>query len=136
MANKNQPMKRVSKTSSPKTDPECEERILMEIVVDAYDEEERALSWYYYLEDKLQFPFTASCTAERSMSPLRVKDKVEVLGMAPESDCGHEMFVMMRWEKRGLAVPLSQLKPARSVDDETRQAVEDWHYWVKHGYQF
>ncbi len=30
-----------------------ERRIAMEIVVDAYDEQERALGWYYYLEDKL-----------------------------------------------------------------------------------
>lgn len=29
-----------------------EERITMEVVVDAYDEMERAAGWYYYLEDQ------------------------------------------------------------------------------------
>jgi hypothetical protein len=126
---------RQNKKSS-KPDPEREERIVMEIVVDAYGEEERAMSWYYYLEGKLQCPFTASCIVERSMSPLQVKDEVEILRMAPEDDCRSEMFVAIRWEKRGLAVPLSQLSPARDEDDETCQAVEDWHYWTRMGYTF
>ena len=36
-----------------------EERIYMEAVVDAHDYEERALGWYYYLDDKIMFPFIA-----------------------------------------------------------------------------
>ena len=56
--------------------------------------------------------------------------------MAPEEEWAHEMFVMMRWEKDGLAVPLSQLKVGGFADEETRQAVEDWHYWVNKGYEF
>jgi len=31
-------------------DPEREKRIDMEIVVDAYNQQERAMGWYYYLE--------------------------------------------------------------------------------------
>jgi hypothetical protein len=34
-----------------------------------------------------------------------------------------------------LAVPLSQLEVV-DADDETREAVEDWLYWTKKGYQF
>ena len=120
-----------------KRDEAREHRIRMEVVVDAYGEEERAMGWYYYLEDKLQFPFTATCVAKRATSPLRVGSEVEITGMAPEEECRHEMFVMMRWEfKEGLAVPLSQLEPNRHTDDETREAVEDWRYWVKTGYEF
>ena len=118
-----------------KKDPERERRIEMEIVVDAYDETERALGWYYYLKDNLCFPFSATCISKRPISPLRVKDEVEVLKMADEDECEHEMFVIIRWEKEGLAVPLSQLKPF-AVDSETKQAVADWHYWVKSGYRF
>ena len=36
---------------------EIENRIEMEIVVDAYDELERAMGWYYYLQDNLTMPF-------------------------------------------------------------------------------
>ncbi len=31
----------------------------MEIVVDAYNEEERAMAWCYYLTEQLTFPFEA-----------------------------------------------------------------------------
>lgn len=118
-----------------KTDPERERRISMEIVVDAYDEYERAAGWYCYLEDQIRFPFMASCVCRRATSPLRVEDEVEVLGMAPEDECEHEIFVEIKWGKDGLAVPLSQLRPI-AVKPETAQAVEDWHYWVEKGYRF
>ena len=88
-----------------------EHRIDMEIVVDAYDETERAMGWYYYLEEKLTFPFTARCIAKRSISPLKVGDEVEVIGMPGDEECDREIFVTIRWERKGLAVPLSQLEP-------------------------
>ena len=115
---------------------EREERITMEIIVDAYGPEEQAMGWYYYLEEKLQFPFTVVCNGKRSISPLHVEDEVGVIGMAPEEECEKEMFVTIRWERDGLAVPLSQLTPTSATASETKQAVEDWHYWVQMGYEF
>ena len=123
------------KTKS-KRNKDCEERIETEIIVDAYGPEEQAMGWYYYLEEKLQFPFTALCSSKRAISPLQIKDEVDVIGMAPEKECQREMFVMIRWEKDGLGVPLSQLTAIKSVKEQTKQAVEDWHYWVQMGYQF
>lgn len=120
-----------------KRNKEREHRIEMEIVVDAYGADERAMGWYYYLEERLAFPFTASCIAQRAISPLRVKDEVEVIGMPGEIECSHEMFVTIRWDRKdGLVVPLSQLKSLDDEDDQTRQAIEDWHYWVSMGYEF
>src|SRR4051794_33626862 len=120
----------------PKRDEEREDRIAMEIVVDAYNESERAMGWYYYLDNQLRFPFKATCIARRATSPLRLKDKVEVVGMPGEEECEREMFVTIRWEEGDLAVPLSQLRPVPSTDEQTKQAVEDWHYWVAMGYGF
>lgn len=40
-------------------DPIREDRIHNEAIVDAYGSEEKAMSWYYYLEDKIRFPFQA-----------------------------------------------------------------------------
>lgn len=116
-------------------DEDREHRIDTEIVVDAYDEHERAMGWYCYLEECLSFPISARCIAERSISPLRIDDEVDIIGMAPEEECGHEMFVMMRWAGRGMAVPLSQLRTLEG-DEQSRQAVEDWHSWVHRGYRF
>ena len=115
-------------------DDEREERITMEIVVDAYSPDEQALGWYYYLDEKLHVPFTAKCIVQRATSPLRVGDEVDIVGMPPEEECEHEMFVLTRWEGGTLAVPLSQLEGV-VVDAETQQAIEDWHYWVDRGYE-
>jgi hypothetical protein len=119
----------------PKENRARERRIEMEVVVDAYNSEERAMGWYYHLEERLSFPFKARCKTKREISLLRVGEEVKVVGMAREAECESEMFVRVRWCGRSLAVPLFQLEP-RGVDAATRVAVGDWHYWTARGYQF
>ena len=111
-----------------------EERIHMEIVVDAYDTEEQAMGWYNYLDDTLHFPFKARCIVRRTTSPLEPGEEVEVVGMASADDCEHDMLVTVQWNQRQLAVPLMQLEGVQ-VDEETKQAMEDWQYWVGRGYE-
>lgn len=118
-----------------KQDKQREQRIEQEIVVDAYGPEERAMGWFSYLEDQLRFPFLGKCIAPRAISPLRKGQVAEAVGLAPAQECGHEMFVVITWEDRTLAVPLAQLE-ATQPDKGTGQAVADWHYWVKQGYEF
>src|SRR2546425_2879485 len=115
-------------------DEEREERIQNEIIVDSYGPEEQALGWHAYLSGKLQFPFSARCILRREISPLEPGEEVEVMGMASDEECMHEMFVLIRWKRRQLAVPLKQLEGIQ-VDKETQQAIEDWHYWVNQGYE-
>lgn len=91
------------------------------------------MSWYYYLESKIRFPFHAKCLAARVVSPLRIGESVEVVRMAPDDVCEHNMLVMIRWQGRNVAVPLSQLT-AIDPDELTAEAIGDWHYWVAQGY--
>lgn len=115
--------------------PEREERIVMEIVVDTYGPEEQAMGWCCYLQDHLEFPFTAQCIEKKRSSPLKVGQTVEVKRMAPEDECEWDMLVEIEWDDDFLAVPLSQLD-APDVDDVTREAIADWRYWVEQGYRF
>ena len=119
----------------PKRDAAREERITMEIVVDAYNEVERAMGWYCYLDDNLKFPFRARCTVERKISPLKKGEAVEVIGMAPADDCMRTMLVLIRFADRVLGVPLDQLE-AVTGGEATHEAVADWCYWVSMGYAF
>jgi len=48
------------KMASKRKEQTKEDRITDEIVVDAYDASKRAMGWYYYLEEKLQFLFTGA----------------------------------------------------------------------------
>jgi hypothetical protein len=119
----------------PRKNPVREDRIYEEAIVDAYGPEEKAMSWYYYLESKLSFPFRARCTASKITSPLKKGEAVEVVRMAPDEACTTDMLVMVRWQRRKLAVPLAQLT-AIDPDESTEEAIGDWHYWVAHGYLF
>jgi hypothetical protein len=116
-------------------DPDREDRIHNEAIVDANGPEEQVTGWWSYLDDKIKFPFQAECIARKVISPLRNEDKVEVHSMAPEDVCTVEMLVMIRWHGRAMAVPLSQLA-AIDADEATVEAIGDWHYWVARGYLF
>ena len=105
----------------------------MEIVVDAYTPEETAMGWYYYLEDKLRFPFPAVFI--NSGSHPEKNNPVQVVSMASEDESEQEIFVEIEWEGDTLAVPLIQLE-APEADEDTQQATADWHYWVNRGYGF
>jgi hypothetical protein len=118
-----------------KTDPVREERIHNEVVVDAYGPEEQAMGWYYYLEDNIRFPLQAKCIVAQVVSPLLKGETVEVRSMAPEDACARDMLVLIRWQGRNMAVPLSQLLAIQG-NDATNQATADWHYWVAQGYRF
>src|SRR5438094_10503568 len=54
----------------PNDNKDRESRIIDEIVVDAYGEQERAMGWYYYAADKITFPFKACYATKRASSPL------------------------------------------------------------------
>jgi hypothetical protein len=61
-------------------------------------------------------------------------EQVRVRGMPAEEVCEHEMLVHVAWHDRDLAVPLAHLAGV-DVDEETHQAIQDWHSWVERGYQ-
>jgi hypothetical protein len=71
-----------------------EDRIHNEAIVDA-SPDEQAMSWYYYLESKISFPFQAKCLATKVVSPLRKGETVEVVRMAPDEVCEHDMLVLV-----------------------------------------
>jgi len=112
-----------------------EERILDEIIVDANGPEEQAMGWYYYLDDKIHFPFTAECISVNKRSPLHIGERVSVSQMANEGDWENDIQVEISWNDRVFSVPLAQLKPI-GADKDTIEAVSDWHYWKSQGYTF
>lgn len=111
-----------------------EERIDLEVVVDAYDESERSMGWYYYLEDRLDFPFKAKWVSRNKPEGRNVT----VLEMSPEDDCLSDMFVEVLYKEEDLedifSARLSEIQPL-NVTFATEEAIDDWHYWVKRGYQ-
>ena len=68
------------KMKRPAKDKRREERIQMEIIVDAYGPGEQLTGWLCYLEEHLHVPFAARCIAGHATSPLQVGESVEVRG--------------------------------------------------------
>ena len=111
-----------------------EDRIIMEVVVDAYDEMERAMGWYYYLEDRLNFPFAAKWLTGNGDSEV-----VKVVGMPIEDDCLEDMLVEVAYQEDGVedvfTLSLREIQPL-TEDAATQEAIADWHYWLARGYEF
>jgi len=117
--------------SSVEHDESREHRIEMEIIVDAYTEEEQAMGWYYYLDDKLNFPFKAQWINRKGQS-----EEVEVQEMSPDDDCGKDMFVEVLYREGEaedvFSVSLYEIE-AIDTGPKTQEAIADWHYWVDRG---
>lgn len=111
-------------------DEERDERIEMEIIVDAYTQDEQAMGWRIYLEETMDFPFEAQCIDEREVSPLRDGETVTVVGMPSIEPSLYHQFVTIQWDDRELGVPLEQLEPV-DASDATERAIADWHYWLE-----
>ena len=111
------------------SDDEREARIQMEIIVDAYTQDEQAMGWQIYLEETIDFPFEANCIKEQEVSPLSEGETVRVVGMPSTDPSLRQQFVTIEWKNTELGVPLSQLGPV-DANDNTKQAVADWHYWL------
>ena len=118
-----------------KKDEDRENRIYDEAIVDAYGPEEQSMGWYYYVDDKCSFPFKARCVQEKRISPLKLGEEVTVTGLAPEEDCESGLFALIDWMDRRFGVPLEQLEGVK-VDEDTAEAIGDWHYWVARGYSW
>jgi len=110
-------------------DEEREERISMRIIVDTYTVEEQAMGWHIYLDETMDFPFEARCIEEQEVSPLEEGETVRVVGKPSSEPSLRQQFVTVEWMDREFGVPLSQLEPVEASND-TRQAIEDWHYWL------
>ena len=68
--------------ASKKMEPKREARIVDEIIVDAYTDDERAMSWYYHLEGELRFPFESECVKQWPISRLRKGEKIQITALA------------------------------------------------------
>ena len=101
----------------PAKDEEREERIQMEIIVDAYSPEEQITGWWCYLEEHLHAPFAARCVARHVTSPLQIGEEVEVIGMPPEEDGEPIMRVMIRWHGHEFAVGRQAARNRRVRED-------------------
>jgi hypothetical protein len=82
----------------------------------------------------MKVPFKARCRLTRPISLLKVKEEVEISRHGTGRGMRKRMFVWVKRAGKRIAIPLAQLQPL-SKDQDTREAVGDWLYWVDWGYE-
>jgi hypothetical protein len=116
-----------------------EERIKTEIIADAEEKEDRAMAWYDYLDDSLNFPFMGKWTKKGRKTSAPQPKEVEVLGMAPDDECEKDMFVEVVYpdgkDEDVFTARLSEIEVI-DADEDTKEALADWQYWLARGYKF
>lgn len=119
-------------------DPIRENRIEDEIVVDAYGEEERAMGWYYYLQDRITFPFLAKWKKTTKKTGAIAEKEVEVLDMASAEDCESNMYVEVAYIDKDDDTFTAKLSDIEAInpDPDTEEALADWKYWIDMNYGF
>jgi hypothetical protein len=111
------------------TKDEMQYKIDYEIIVDCYDEYEVSMGWYYYMEESLKFPFTA--TAEQKMADGKIKlTEIKVTGLASDEEgfMGKDFAFEMLKGEHFSNIWYSKLSQING-DDETLEALAVWDYW-------
>ena len=103
-------------------DPECENRIEMNALVDTYSSEEALSGWYSYLEDELEFPFSIIAQGEKIL--------ITVLAEIEKFD--GDFYVYGKAKKGNFAIGLSEVQLVEA-SMQTEQVIKDWLYFTKIG---
>ena len=110
-------------------DEEREHRILYEVIVDAYDDEEQAMGWYYYMAENLAFPIKAKVEMPMRGGKLEVKD-INIVEIDPKSEEGRAIRLGI---VEGKSERVQYLSPEHIVSlktsDENLEIINDWLYW-------
>jgi hypothetical protein len=83
-----------------------EARFDNDIVVDAYNAAERAMGWYYYLEEKLQFP-----AGQRSVGPVTPATTDSCAGATGTIHWGRPVNVVIRIQNTARSTMNAVLRP-------------------------
>lgn len=101
-----------------------------EILVDCYDRIEQNMSWFYYAEEHLKFPFKADVLLEKVNGTKETK-KMKILRLTTDDSNFHEGFdLKVGIDISGylIEVPLGNLRKIEDVG-RNQEIIDVWKYW-------
>lgn len=110
-------------------DPAREHRILYEVIVDCYDEEEELMGWYYYMADNPKFPIAA--TVRLPLHGGKSENKtVQIVDVDPKSEMGSPIRLGVTEEGSERIHHISPEAIAHlDTSPENAEIINDWLYW-------
>ncbi len=113
------------------TEAQMNEIIMMEIVVDAKDEDEVIMGWFHYMADELEFPFEAEMESKNRRGQTSVI-QVDVLDLSDrnQNPTSEEVIleVSAKDSDRVIDIGVSKLRNVKG-SETTKNAVAIWQYW-------
>ena len=116
------------------TEEEIKQIIGEEITVDANDDDEVYMGWYYFMSESLEFPFKAVATIKKRNGTTEERT-VEIVEDATDGDrfkC-QAYYVNVDYEGVLMKLEIADLKPI-NASEETLKAMTVWKYWKDKGY--
>jgi len=101
-----------------------------EIIVDAYDDIEVSMGWYYTFDERLVFPFYANAQLKKKDKTIESK-RVKMVGIHSKEEHFINKDFQLEMEESGYILPInySQLSNIEA-DDETLEMFQIWDFWV------
>ena len=108
------------------------DKIIDEVIVDCYDEEEVATAWFYYLAENMTMPFKAKVIGDRRVGNLKVGDIVEVIDVVSNMDDGrsYRAIIEVKKDETLFEIPLERVESIDAIK-ETYEMIENWRYWCE-----
>ena len=106
-----------------------EQRIIYDVIVDCYDEDEQLMGWYYYMAEGLNFPIQAVANLALRGGKTEQKE-VQIVSVDPKSEQGNAIRLGIT---EGDSERVQYISPERFVSIQTSEAnldiINDWLYW-------
>jgi hypothetical protein len=114
---------------------EYEEKLYNEILVDCKGEYEQNMSWFYYIQDEIKFPFIAYVEVKEigQRENTRVLKKIKVIELSTDDSNFENNFdikVSVEFDKYIMEFPLSKLEDIRA-SKSIIEIIELWKYWIR-----
>jgi len=109
-----------------------EQKLYNEILVDCIDESEQYMSWFYYAQDEMEFPFEAKIELKKREGGITI-EKVKIINLTnEEGSLGRNLGLKVDIELGDyiIAVPLETLTNIKS-DEPTAEIINIWKYWIR-----
>lgn len=109
---------------------EMDDLLRDEILVDCYDRIEQNMSWFYFAQDELAFPFEADILLKKVDGRKETK-RLEVIKLTTDDSDFYEGFELkLGVEIDGylIEIPLSNLKNVEKIG-RNQEIIETWKYW-------
>lgn len=113
------------------TSKEMQHEIDDEILVDCYDEDEVSMSWCYYMQKVLNFPFQAKAKLrKRAGGSALVPVSVVALAADEEGFRGKDFDLDIQLGEYIVKIAYAALSHIKA-DEQTSEAFAIWKYWIR-----